>query len=141
MLIRCIYTSKATRAISSDDIKDILAKARAKNAELDITGMLLFDQGAFFQVLEGPDRAVDKLYKKILRDKRHTTLSKVLQEPIVKRDFGDWTMGFPGLTANHLKKIPGLNDFFQAGKCLADMDEGRARTLLEGFREGKWRSA
>jgi hypothetical protein len=48
-------------------------------------------------------------------------------------------MGFVSVTRAELLQLPGANDFFVDGKCLADLDTGRARKLLEAFRKGRWR--
>jgi len=101
--------------------------------------MLLYHQDSFFQVLEGPPAAVDKIYQRISEDSRHVKIVKLIQEPIDERGFADWTMGLGRMERDELGAIPGLNDFFRRGSCLWELEPGRARTLLEAFREGRWR--
>ena len=50
-------------------------------------------------------------------------------------------MGYPRVSAKELADIPGLNDFFVRGKTYMKLGSGRARTLLEAFKEGRWRAA
>ena len=93
-LIHLIYSSSATHLWHEEDLVELLKKSRHNNSKLDITGMLLYENGSFFQVLEGPPENVDKLYDVISQDPRHTKTIVIIREPIAKRTFGEWTMGF-----------------------------------------------
>jgi hypothetical protein len=95
--------------------------------------------GSFFQVLEGEAAAIDQLFQKLLLDNRHSHLTVIIREPIAERSFGDWSMGFSSVSPEKLRKVPGLNDFFQKGSCFTDLDSGRAKKLLSAFSEGRWR--
>ncbi len=140
-LIHCIYSSVEVTTFSHDEMIKLLAKVKEKNAKLNVTGMLLYDEGSFFQVLEGPKKTVTQLFEKISKDKRHDRVTKIIQEPIEDRNFAEWTMGYSGVTREELKKIEGLNDFFYTKKCFTELDEGRAKTLLEAFKKGQWRAS
>lgn len=138
-LIHCIYTSAAARALSTPEISELLHKAREKNQRLGLTGMLLYADASFFQVLEGEEQVVNALYARIQQDKRHTRVTKVISEAIPKRSFDAWTMGFSAATREELAGISGLNDFFRKAHCFDTIDAGRAKKLLEAFAEGRWR--
>jgi hypothetical protein len=84
---------------------------------------------------------VAALYTKITKDPRHTRTKKILEEPIERRAFGEWTMGFPNLDAAELARIPGLNDFFVGNQTFLDIGEGRAKLLLTAFKDGRWRAS
>lgn len=103
--------------------------------------MLLFQNGSFFQVLEGERTVVEALFEKIATDKRHARVTKVILEPIEERDFGEWTMGYPKISARELAEIPGLNDFFARARSYLELGEGRAKTLLAAFKAGTWRTS
>ena len=142
-LVQCIYCSASTKGnLDAPALQALLDECRAKNAAAGVTGMLLYQKGSFFQILEGERSVVDALYDKISTDKRHRRITKVLVEPITERAFGQWTMGAPKLSASQLAEIPGLNDFFARGQSYLELGEGRAKTLLHAFaQEGKWRTA
>lgn len=133
------YASAACAPFAGQALGDLLLGARSKNARLGLTGMLLYHQDSFFQVLEGPPAAVASLYEHICGDPRHTKITKLIQEPIEQRSFAEWTMGLGQPDRDELGAIPGLNDFFRQGSCLWELEPGRARTLLNAFRDGKWR--
>ncbi len=134
-----VYASAATRAMERNDLGNILEAAIRHNAPAGITGMLLYVDGAFFQVLEGDAVRVHTLYDAILKDPRHASAIKLIEEPIEKRSFSRWSMGFAQLTRAEISKISGLNDFFGQGSSLLELEPGRAKNLLSAFREGKWR--
>ncbi len=138
-LIHLIYNSAAVGDFTDHDLQVLLGKARDKNASLDITGMLLYVDGCFFQTLEGPEDAVDALAATIQKDPRHTRMTTIIREPIAKRAFSEWTMGFTHMSAGDVAEIDGLNDFFGSGRVLTDIDSGRAKKLLLAFKQGRWR--
>ena len=139
-LVHCIYCSASTKKdFDAADLNALLEECRVKNAAANITGMLLFRDGAFFQVLEGDRSVVLALYEKIGKDKRHDRVTKIIVEPIEERAFANWTMGFSSATTKELADIPGLNDFFTRGLSYLELGPGRAKSLLAGFKDGKWR--
>jgi Sensors of blue-light using FAD len=138
--IHLIYASAATRLLNRDEVLTILNVARRTNEPLGVTGILLYIEESFFQVLEGPAEAVLPLYAKIGRDARHARVVKLIQEPIAARAFPDWSMGYAAVTRNDLESIPGLSDFFKSKATLLDLPEGRTRKLLQAFKEGQWRA-
>jgi len=140
-LIHLIYCSAAARSFSREELAALLSRARANNARLGITGMLLHIEGSFFQVLEGAPDAVDGLFDAIRRDARHRQLTVIIREPVAARTFGEWTMGYADITPAELDGIVGANDFYAGGESFTRLGEGRAKKLLAAFRDGRWRSA
>ena len=62
MLERLVYRSKATGEVGSLALFNLLTQARQKNAELNITGHLIFDGEFFTQWIEGPSSSLDQLW-------------------------------------------------------------------------------
>ncbi len=140
-LTQIVYVSAAAVEFSEDDLDNLLEAARTNNAALDVTGVLLYSEGTFFQVLEGVPEIVTELYEKIAMDTRHNNVLMLSQSDIEDRNFGDWSMGF---IRQHsmIKKLPGFVDFFSTGKTtFIDLlgDSKRINQILEGFRSGRWR--
>ncbi|MEM7342179.1 MAG: BLUF domain-containing protein [Actinomycetota bacterium] len=140
-LVQCIYTSRLAAGYDDSELERILAKAKANNGPIGVTGMLLYEDGSFFQVLEGPRATVQKLYDKISKDRRHENVVKLIERPVTERDFGNWTMGVAQVTMADLRDLPGLNDFFTRGQSLSRLDEGQAKELLRAFRNGRYHLA
>ncbi len=139
-LTQLVYASRAESSVSQAAILEILDRARVKNASLGVTGMLLYCEGSFFQVLEGVPDVVETLFDRIGRDRRHSAVTKLLRTAVAERGFPQWSMGYSKISRQELAGVPGLNDFFEAGSALHSLPEGPARRLLEAFREGRWRS-
>ncbi len=139
--IRCVYASLAASSFDPAQLPVLLEKSRARNATRDLTGMLLYLDGNFFQVLEGPAGAVDSLFEVISRDPRHSRITRIIREPIARRDFGDWTMGFESIGLDAVDRLLGTNDFFGARSCVEQLNPGRARKLLDSFARGRWKAA
>lgn len=88
-LIRLIYTS---RALAGFDMEGMLAHSRPRNQEAGITGGLALLEGCILQYLEGPQAVVDALFKRILRDPRHTEVQLLERREIARRLLGPWRM-------------------------------------------------
>jgi hypothetical protein len=137
-----IYASVAAQNFEASQLSELLQKARAANERRGLTGMLLHvdSDGSFFQAIEGETEAIDQLLERLILDKRHSHLTTIIREPIAKRSFEEWTMGFSSVSPEKLRQVAGLNDFFKAHLCLTDLDAGRAKKLLAAFAEGRWRA-
>ncbi|MCA9252039.1 MAG: BLUF domain-containing protein [Phycisphaerae bacterium] len=139
-LVHLIYASAATEPFSDEALLELLAKARRNNASLGVTGMLLYSEGSFFQVLEGEENVVRDLFRTICKDKRHTQVTEIIFEPIGQRIFGEWSMSFASMTHDELLDAPGLNDAVKGGESLLQLTKGRAKKLAVAFVEGRWRT-
>lgn len=117
-----VYSSTATAGLSEVDLRDILQTSQLQNADLDLTGMLLYCGGKFLQVLEGKREDVHNLYYKISKDLRHSDLNVLLEGSIEERNFKDWSMGFKALDVAMACQLSGFNDidqFFTQNKVSA----------------------
>ncbi len=104
-MIRLSYASTTTHAWTPEELLALLTKCQTNNAANNITGILLYAKETFFQVLEGEEEVVNKVYELIEKDKRHKDCT------ITERDFPYWSMGFEKIDTSNLHNIRGLNDF------------------------------
>lgn len=79
--------SKIDEAINS-----IVRTAKSKNPKLDITGVLLYLNGKFVQIIEGDERALRFLLKNIEADTRHKNITYLIDTKTPVRGFQDWNM-------------------------------------------------
>ena len=93
-MYRIVYTSTSKTLMSERDLQSVLRSARRRNAADQITGMLIYHDGCFFQVLEGPRQVVEKCYKRIQKDQRHQDHITLSNEDVVSRLFNDWWMSY-----------------------------------------------
>lgn len=90
MLGRIIYTS--TSLCQTEDIPQILERSRTLNAQSGVTGALFLYEGKFLQYLEGDEAAIETVYERILKDRRHTDCRQIDCRLISVRIFNDWSM-------------------------------------------------
>jgi hypothetical protein len=93
-MLSLVYASTATQPFSDDDLTALLVTCRENNARAHLTGMLVYRDSRFLQVLEGPESAVRGLMDTLAADPRHTGIRVMFEEPIRERQFAAWTMGF-----------------------------------------------
>ena len=105
------YVSVATRLFPDDELTELLKKSRENNLAQGITGLLLYNDSNFLQILEGSKEAVLSLLDKIRSDPRHHGLIVVLREEHPRREFADWAMGFEKLDSGERLKIPGYTTY------------------------------
>ena len=77
-------------------IEQILDKSRQNNATVGVTGALIFSEGFFGQVLEGPQPAVEATFERIQNDVRHGDVSLLEFVAVEKRSFDSWSMAYVG---------------------------------------------
>ena len=111
VLYTLVYTSIAPFDYDKHDLLALLHQARRKNEQLNITGMLLYTNKRFIQVLEGEKETVLSLHKKIHNDPRHFNVTTIMENKIDKRMFPDWTMGYKNIDPIEYQNIPGLTLF------------------------------
>ncbi len=122
---------------SQTELTDLLDTCRRINTPRGITGLLLYKEGLFLQLLEGPEPAVKQIYAKIFQDSRHHSCMVINEGVADQRLFPDWSMGFHDLTDPQLAERPGFSQFMNQPKALdhfPDDPDGCMR-LLRLFRE------
>lgn len=87
-----IYTSVAAPDLDAGEVFKILAEARERNRDRDITGMLVIVDGRFFQAIEGPEANIARLMTSLKADRRHESIRVLRRRPIAQRQFPDWSM-------------------------------------------------
>jgi viroplasmin and RNaseH domain-containing protein len=110
-LIHIVYVSFSKKSLSEEEILKLLTEVRAKNKAQDVTGLLLYNNEAFIQVIEGQKNTINKLFEIIKKDTRHENVVKLLEEPVESRAFPDWSMGFQKITQKETSEIRGFSDF------------------------------
>jgi len=108
-----VYTSIANQKMSDDNLKDLLKKSRVKNERKNVTGMLLYLDPFFIQILEGEAAIVNESFNIIKQDSRHHQVKIIYKKPIEERSFPNWTMGFNKINDENLEAVEGFSDFLR----------------------------
>ena len=76
------------------EIQRILEVSRKWNSENDITGALMFGEGHFAQVLEGPSSILKSTFGFIACDRRHRNVRLLECGPVLERAFNCLSMAY-----------------------------------------------
>ncbi len=135
-LIHLIYSSSATNPMHDHDLAEMLAIARENNHRSQITGMLLYHNASFLQVLEGKRTVVETLFKKIAHDPRHHDVTLLRKRVLPNREFEKWEMGFVNIDTIDTSKLSGYTSFLkQPLNSPHFQDSGYAYNLLNTLKE------
>ena len=110
-LYRLTYVSTAVGVLPASELDRILLRSRISNAGSDVTGLLLFHEGSFLQVIEGPAAGVMALMEKIRRDRRHANVQVLESSPVSARAFAGQPLSYLAprhLTAEDRTDLAGL---------------------------------
>jgi hypothetical protein len=139
-MIQIAYISTATQPMTTEQLIDLLQQSFENNTATGVTGMLIFGNATFLQVLEGEERVVDGLYEKIKKDPRHNSPSLLHRKPIQRRQYDDWTMGFKRVAGKELQGIEGLRDFSETdfNSEYLKLNTAVADSIMDHFRKPYW---
>lgn len=128
-MIQLAYTSLASQSMGSGDVFKIIEKSARNNSVAGLTGFLIYNEGRFFQVIEGPTSSVEALIERLKGDPRHHSITVVHHCAIASRSFPQWRMKrvtVPGEGARLETLVPELADAPEQVKRVADRFLGLA---------------
>ncbi len=129
-LVQLVYVSSEAKPYDENSLLELLELCRRENRRHNVTGLLLYHDCCFMQVLEGRESDIDQLYTNIQKDPNHKNLLCLLKTPIDDRDFPNWSMGFEHLQDNDPK---GFSNYLSAGHK-DELKPGMAKSLLLSFK-------
>jgi hypothetical protein len=134
-MFKLIYVSSALKRLSSDELMEILDEARRHNGTVGITGVLLYCDGSFMQLLEGPESDVRSLYARIVADRRHTDMRIISTHCASERWMNEWSMAFT--LCAHREELEDVVNLAKGLEGLKDRisDNVPLRSVLVGFVE------
>lgn len=93
-LFQFIYISRITSlGLSGASTLNDIAEVSIRNNEADnISGILCYGNGYFFQCVEGSEQALTNLKNRILMDDRHKDTQTLEFSPLSKRRFTGWSL-------------------------------------------------
>lgn len=138
-MFRLVYVSSAKSLFSKEALHQLLEQSRRRNADDHITGLLLYKDGNFLQLLEGEEAQVRQLYQRIEADPRHGGSIVMIDGEVPERLFQDWSMGFRNLSDPEVRSTPGFSDYMnqRSGQSEWPDDASGAIDLIQIFRQGR----
>jgi len=139
LLYHVAYCSRAAEGVDVAEVGRIVASAQRYNPAREITGVLVFGSGVFFQWLEGPRAEVDKLMANLHADPRHHDIVNLSEsEEPRERLYPNWDM--EQVEAEDIRQVlqDALDDTDDANSIaalkrnLAQLDAGPLASLGRG---------
>lgn len=125
------YRSQARPGFSQADLDALLDWSRRYNAEHGLTGLLLYSDERFVQVLEGSETAVRTLFTRIQQDTRHTQVVTLSEGPGPQRWFAEWNMALGHVETLELNHVLGTME--AQTPVLLPITDPHLQTLLHAF--------
>ena len=101
--LQLIYESIPTDGLQEEEVMEIMRRSQARNYDLRISGVLLYDGEHFLQLIEGPRDAVLELFDRIAVDTRHRHVEVLDERPIATPLMATWAMAYCSPQAGQLR--------------------------------------
>jgi len=90
---RVTYISNFSKPLSSGEVEHIGEISSRNNAKHELTGILFCFNNIFYQIIEGDDEKLDKVFQIIKKDERHKNLFTLdIEYDIKERAYAEWSM-------------------------------------------------
>lgn len=131
-----VYCSRAAEGVDEDEVDRIIERSQRRNVERNITGVLVFGSGVFFQWIEGPPGEVENLIASLHGDTRHYDIVS-LDRSKEKRErlYPNWEMERVGadniraVLQEALESAEDQNNMAALNRILKHLDSGPLETL------------
>jgi len=127
VIFQLIYSSWAAPYLAMADLARMLAESRIRNQARGITGVLIFVDGVFFQILEGEKDVVIDLMESIQRDTRHSGVKVYRERETDERAFASWSMAYLSPSAEEVSRWAQLEGTTTIGSVLSSIESEPGR--------------
>lgn len=133
-MISITYVSSAVRQFREATLLDLVEQCQGNNTRLGVTGVLVYSDGNFMQVIEGPGLVTHALYDRIRRDDRHRNVTTVHIQPLEVREFQGWSMAYNILAPRPLRTMDIPHAFLDRARLRPfPLPHGSASSLVCSF--------
>jgi hypothetical protein len=133
-MVSITYVSSAVRQFRESTLLDLVEQCQANNKRLGITGVLVYSDGNFMQVIEGPDLVTHALYDRIKIDDRHRDVTTVNIQALEARVFQGWSMAYNIVAPRALRSHAIPHAFLDRARQRAlPLPQGNAASLICAF--------
>ena len=133
-MLQIVYVSAARLSYTPEALDQLKSNVKQRNEARDLTGLLLYRAGAFFEVLEGAQEDVDEVFDEIRKYESQGHIRVLVRRFIHKHEFDSWSMA---VLDPESRLEPGF-DFFNPGepKALLAGPPTAARRHMDLFASG-----
>ncbi len=119
-MVELIYQSLSTRELSTQELISLTNAYRSANERYEITGVLIYHNRTFVQLLEGEEQAINNLFDNIKKDPLNTNVKLSWKSEIEERGFSEWSMAFIDLSST-CSNIKGYSNYLTEGILTGDI--------------------
>ncbi len=131
-----VYCSRAAEGVDAAEVDRMIERSQRRNVAREITGVIVFSSGVFFQWIEGPPAQVKDLIASLHSDPRHYDIV-TLDRSVEKRErlYPNWQMELVGaddiraVLEEALEAADNQNNIAALGRMLAHLSSGPLDTL------------
>lgn len=129
----CYCSASAFIDTPQSVIDDILKVSRENNERDGITGVLLFKDNSFAQIIEGEDDVLEQAIFRITKDTRHKFMTILYNVEITKRDFTSWNLAYriPNQSTYLLETLN--SDYLKDPPAMLGPLSNNVKTILRTF--------
>ncbi len=131
MLYNLCYVSSAKSNLTKIDLDHLFRVNKRNNTTLDISGLLVYNNGNFLQILEGEEKRIRTLFAKISTDDRHSNIIELINMSVEERIFDDYESGFV-IVEDH-KKLDQLKSYLNWVKEAELLSVDKVIHIVENF--------
>lgn len=89
-----VYLSSESSNMGDTELHNLRDEALSNNARHGVTGLLLYVNKVFMQIIEGPHAEIGQLFGNIQCDERNQAVVEMFDRSVDDRAFTGWSMGF-----------------------------------------------
>ncbi|MCL5130053.1 BLUF domain-containing protein [Algibacter sp. L4_22] len=125
------YISHSVEHKSQEKLKTLYNKAKINNSKQGITGILIYKNQTFLQVLEGEKNTVNEVFERIKIDPRHQHVLKVVDTSIEQIIFQDYHFGFT--IVDNKQAIKNLHNYLEWLRGAENKFANQIIVMVENF--------
>ena len=126
-----VYVSTASQELEKKEIQEILKQTKDWNNDHDITGLLLFSGGNFFQIIEGEKDQILELFQGINIDTRHHNIIQIFGKDIHRPAYDGYASDFVSEEASYDPKK--FQHYLNQIKVLEPSAQKAVENILKAF--------
>lgn len=135
----CVFASAANGSFGEEQLIELSAEYKKSLAEDGVTGVMLYEDGNFFQVIEGDADKIDAAYKRFSTEKHTRKVVKIIEEEQEQRSFADWTSAYSTAAKDIFVSQNTGRAYFSSTSEYQDIKSPKIKKLVGEFAKGRWR--
>lgn len=133
-IFQLVYVAQAREGLGYSDLQNILETAQENNKRNNITGLLVYRDDQFLQILEGEQDRVMETLGRILLDRRASHVQVLAESTSSQRIFNRWPLAFLDADIDQVAH-PLMLKLFETVLARGTQEKNMILQILESFRQ------